>query len=196
MSKRLTIVCSDNDSKKIFTDWEKYLSPPERSNWVFPRNSMVSMLWSKLWWDTKGKNIKKSTKPIQQFRNSVFSRVGILLKSWELSSPWNFLKERNEIFQMQLNVLYNLWLMFCCNQQKVQKMGHFWHFSDHKSESNHDDQTNDRIFLIYFLNFIRWYISFFYFNTFKVQVMGSLLCILFCSLKYIFTCQRWHFKAN
>ena len=35
------------------------------------------------------------------------------------------LKELDKIFQMHLNILPKLWLIFCCHQQKIQKMIHF-----------------------------------------------------------------------
>ena len=35
------------------------------------------------------------------------------------------LKEIDKIFQMHLNILPKLWLIFCCHQQKIQKMIHF-----------------------------------------------------------------------
>ena len=36
-----------------------------------------------------------------------------------------FMKELNKIFQRHSNVLPTLWLIFCCHQQKVQKMSLF-----------------------------------------------------------------------
>ena len=45
----------------------------------------------------------------------------------------------SEIFQVHLNVLPKLWLIFCFHQQNIQKMNHFWHFTDHNSESKHDN---------------------------------------------------------
>ena len=63
--------------------------------------------------------------------------------------PYYFLKELKKIFHEHLNKLLKLWLKFCCDQQKIQKMSHFWHFNGHNSGSKHDNQTNDPIFLIY-----------------------------------------------
>ena len=43
----------------------------------------------------------------------------------------------NQIFPVHLNILPKLWLIFCCYQEKIWKMRHFWHFKDHNSGSKH-----------------------------------------------------------
>ena len=70
------------------------------------------------------------------------------------------LQDFNEIFQVYLNVFLELWLMFCCYQQKIQKISNFWHFKDSKSGSKHDNQTNHPNFWICCLSSILWYVSF------------------------------------
>ena len=67
-----------------------------------------------------------------------------------------FPKELNKISQAHLNMLLKLWLIFCCHQQKMQKISHFWRFNDHNSGgSKHDKCTNDPVFLIHSLSSIR-----------------------------------------
>ena len=39
----------------------------------------------------------------------------------------HFLKELKMIFLVHINVLPKMCLIFCCRQQKIQKMNHFWH---------------------------------------------------------------------
>ena len=92
--------------------------------------------------------------------------------SSESSNPYHFLRELNKIFQMHVNVLSKLWLIFCWHQQKIQKMSQFWHIIDHNLGSKLDNKTNDLIFSICYLSFIRWYFSFLLFKTFKVQFHG------------------------
>ena len=61
-----------------------------------------------------------------------------------------FPKELNKISQAHLNMLLKLWLIFCCHQQKMQKISHFWRCNDHNSGgSKHDKCTNDPVFLIH-----------------------------------------------
>ena len=45
----------------------------------------------------------------------------------------------NKVFQIHLNILPKLWLVFCCHQQKIPKMKHLWHFNYHSSGSKHDN---------------------------------------------------------
>ena len=109
--------------------------------------------------------------------------------------PHYFPKELKKIFQEHLNKLLKLWLKFFCDQQKIQKMSHFWHLNDHNSGSKHDNQTNDSIFLIYSLNFIHWYVSFLHLKTFKIQFheVPSLHYALVCKLQIYMP--RWHFQV-
>ena len=52
--------------------------------------------------------------------------------------PYYFLTELKKIFQVHLNVFPRL-TNFCCHQQKIQKMNHFWYFNDHNSGNKHDN---------------------------------------------------------
>ena len=47
-------------------------------------------------------------------------------------------------------------------------------------------------FFINSLSTIFLYISPLYFKTFKIQLFRY--CVMFCSIKHTFICQRWHFK--
>ena len=81
--------------------------------------------------------------------------------------------------------MLKLWLSFCCPQQKIQKMNHFWHFNDHNSGSKDDNKKNNLIFFIYSLTSSPWYISFLYLKTFKIQfleVPPSLYYALVCKI--------------
>ena len=78
-------------------------------------------------------------------------------------------------------------------------MSHFWHLNDYNSRSEYDNLTNDPIFLIYSLKFFCWHISILDFKIFKIQFhfppfskFSSPFCVIFWSVKYTFTCQRWH----
>ena len=110
--------------------------------------------------------------------------------------PYYFLNEINMIFQAHINILPKLWLFFGRQQQKLQTLGHFGYFNDRNSwNTTLDSQTNEPIFLIYFLSFFRWYISFLQFKSSKVNFMGSSIHIRLWSVKYTFTSKRWHFQA-
>ena len=78
-----------------------------------------------------------------------------------------------------------LWLIFCCHQQKIQKMSHFWHFHDHNSRNKYDNWTWWPHFFVYFSSsFVSfWYISFMHFKTFKIQFHGV------CPLHYVLACK-------
>ena len=118
------------------------------------------MLWIiRLWL-----SICKTSKPlkIQDFSVVVFLLLLLLTQQFfiflsqyltnhnsKAYQPYYFLKELKKIFHEHLNKLLKLWLKFCCDQQKIQKMSHFWQFNGHNSGSKHDNQTNDPIFLIY-----------------------------------------------
>ena len=109
--------------------------------------------------------------------------------------PYYFLKELKKIFQEHLNKLLKLWLKFCCDQQKIKQMSHFWHFNDHNSESKHDNQTNDPIFLIYSLNFIHWFISFLHLKIFKIQFHGVPSLYYVQVFKLLIYMPRCHFQV-
>ena len=51
--------------------------------------------------------------------------------SLKLHNPKYFIKGLNKTFQMHLNMLPKLGLIFCCIQQKVHKMSNFWHSDGH-----------------------------------------------------------------
>ena len=154
---------------------------------------MFNYIWN---WDFEGRNTKKSTKSAKKYQNPVFSRVDILLMISRVDILLmvaqnsiihkHFRKELNKIFQMNLTIFPKLWRILGCNQQKIQKMSHFWHFNDHNSGSKHDNQINDPIFVIYSPRSVHWNISFLHFK---------ILCNLFWPAKYTFTYQRWHFQA-
>ena len=101
-----------------------------------------------------------------------------------------FLKELKTIFQVHLNILPKLGLVFCCYQQRIWKIRHFWHSKDHNFESKHDKYTNDCIFLIYFLGSVRWPISFLHFKTLKIQFHGVPL------LHYVLVCKIHIYMPN
>ena len=52
------------------------------------------------------------------------------------------------------------------------------------------------IFLIYSMSSIRWYISFLYFKTFKIQFYEVPIRIKLWPVKYTFTFQRRHFQVR
>ena len=54
----------------------------------------------------------------------------------QLQSLFHFLEELNKIFQMHLNILSKLGLIFCCHQQKIQKIRLF---NDNNFEKKHDN---------------------------------------------------------
>ena len=62
--------------------------------------------------------------------------------------PYVFPKELSKIFKVNLDILPKLWLIFCCHQQNIQKLSHFWHINDHNSWSKHGNQTNNLVFII------------------------------------------------
>ena len=83
--------------------------------------------------------------------------------------------------------------IFCCHQQKIQKISHFGHFNDNNFGSKHDNETNDPIFLISYSISIPCYIYFMHFKTLKIQFHGVLLlhCVLVCKIHI--SCRRLHF---
>ena len=109
------------DESKIVTVWEKYLSAPERFYWVLSEKGMVNRLWSYRLWDIEGKNIKKLLSQQKLPKPCIFNSWHLVNGSSESKTPYYFLKERSNIFQVHLNILPKLWLIFCCHQQKLQK---------------------------------------------------------------------------
>ena len=82
----------------------------------------------------------------------------------------------------------NDFILLC--QQKIQKMSCLGHFNGYNSRTKYN-LTNDTIFLMCCLSSIHWYISFLHFKTIKIHLTGSFICIMFWSVKYTFTCQRF-----
>ena len=110
-----------DDSKTSVTVYAKRLqSAPKRTFWVLSKNWVVDRFWSYRLWDIEGKSIKKLES--QQKIMKLSSRV-----------------ELNKIFQMHVNILSKLWLIFCWHQRKTQKMSHYWHLNDHNLDSKHDN---------------------------------------------------------
>ena len=65
---------------------------------------------------------------------STFSCISILVISGmvtpkPLTIP--FPEDFNKIYQVHLNIIPKLWIMFCCHQQKILKTTYFWLFNDH-----------------------------------------------------------------
>ena len=114
--------------------------------------------------------------------SAVFYISNIGISRTVTATPIN-LKKCNKIFQVRLNILPKLQLIFCFQQQKIQKTIHFWHFTGHNSWSKYDNQTNDPIFLIYSLSSISWSFSFSNFQTFKIHLSGV------SPLHYVLVCK-------
>ena len=74
--------------------------------------------------------------------------------------------------------------IFCCHQQKIQKISHFGYFNDSNLGSKHDNETNDPIFLISHLSCICCYIYFMHFKTLEIQFHGvpHLHYVLVCEI--------------
>ena len=93
--------------------------------------------------------------------------------SSEPNNPWHFLKElNNKVFQMCLNILSKLWLFFAVNSRKYKKWAIFDILMTITPGVNMLTRQMIHIFFIYSLSFIRWYISFLHFKTFKIQFHG------------------------
>ena len=80
--------------------------------------------------------VKKIPKPC------IFKGVYYAPDSSEANIPHYFLKELNKIFQMHVNILQKLWLIFCCYFQKIQQMSNSWHSNNYNSRSKHDKGIN------------------------------------------------------
>ena len=135
---------------------------------------MFYRFWSYCLWDIDARNIKNWWISKTIWILCVFRGWYLYNGSSKSNNPYHFLRELNKIFQIHVNILSKLWLIFCWHQPKIQKMIHFWYFNDHNLGSKHDNLTNDRIFSTYSLTSIRWYISFLHLKTFKIQFYGSL----------------------
>ena len=110
--------------------WKKMA---QRSFWVLSGNGLDHRFWSYRLWDIESRNIKKllSQQKIMELCN--FKGWCLASGSSESSNPQYFLKKLNKIFQMHVNILSKLWLIFYWHQQKIQKLSHFWRFNDHNS---------------------------------------------------------------
>ena len=101
------------------------MSATERSYCVISEKDMVKRLWSYGLWDIEGRNIKKLLSQHKNTENCIFKDWHVANGSSESNNLEHFLKELSKTFQMQLNILPKLWLIFCCHHQKIQKMSHF-----------------------------------------------------------------------
>ena len=72
-------------------------------------------------------------------KSCIFKRWNVVNGSSEVRNPQYFLKGPNKTLQMHLNILPKLELIFCCIQQKVHKISHFWYLNDHNSGSKHNE---------------------------------------------------------
>ena len=137
-------------------------------------------------------------------QNSIFSRVYYATGSSEANISHHLLKELSKIFQMHVNILSKRWLIFCCYLQKIQQMSNFWHSVNTNSRSKHDKWTNKwphffhlllELYLLVYFNFefqdlqnsIPWVFPHF------LEIQSLLVCIIFWSVRYTCTNQKWHF---
>ena len=134
---------------------------------------MVNRLSSYRSWDIEGRNIIKNCWVGKKYRNLVFIRVCFPTGSSEANIPHHFLKDLNKIFQMHVNILPKLWLIFCCHLQKIQIMSNFWHSNNYNSRGKHDKWTNKWPHFSHIL--YELYISILDFKTFKTQSHGASL---------------------
>ena len=106
----------------------------------------------------------------------------------EISKKYQWKKELNKAFQIHWNIFPKLWLIFCCHQQKMQKMSHFWHCNDHNTRNKYDNNFFffETIFFIY-SELYPLYISFLHLQTFKIQFHGV-------PLHYVLVCKT-HFNV-
>ena len=142
MYKIANFVFSADNCKKLVTVWAICLSIHGRSYWVIAENGTVNSLWLNCLWDIVDKYQKdfwyQTKKWTNKYQNPVLLNVEVLLMlALKCILQNNFLKGPNKSFQMHLNIFPKLGLIFCCIQQKVHKMSHFWHFNDHNSGSKH-----------------------------------------------------------
>ena len=105
-----------DDNKTLVTAGTKYLSASGRSYRVLSENGMIIRLWSL--WDIEHRNCWISKRFL---KSCIFKGWYLANSSSEPNNPWHFVKEWNKIFQMHLNNLPKLWIMFCCCQQKNTK---------------------------------------------------------------------------
>ena len=118
---------------------------------------------------------------------------GWYLANWssKSSNSLHFLGELNKLYQMHVNILSKLWLIFCWHQQKIQKMSHFLLFNDHNLESKHDNYMNDPSFSLAFWALSVGIFHFCISKSSKFSSMGSLPPLYYvpvCKI-YTFTCQ-------
>ena len=105
-------VFSADDSKKISQSLGKIF----KCTWKILLNSFKKMIW----FIGFGVTVHKSTKNIP--KSCIFKGCHLANDSSEPKNPNDFLKALNKIFQMHLYILPKLWLIFCCHQQKIQKL--------------------------------------------------------------------------
>ena len=104
---------NSSNSVKMFKGTWKY--------WVPSEDDVVYRLWSYRSWNIEDRNIEKTAESAKKISKFWVFRVDILLIVAQSSIPYNFLKELNKIFQMHLNILVNLWLIFLVISRKYKK---------------------------------------------------------------------------
>ena len=172
------------EGQKSVTVWTKYFIESETSYLAL----LELMLWIIGAWATISKMSALENIALNQLVFLYFYPQYLTYGNSKAYQTYHFLKELNNIFQVHLNILPKLWLMFCCYQQYIQKMSHFWPFNDHNSRSKNYKYTNDAIFSSTF-----WArsVAIFHFcnsRTSNFSSTGSPFCLMFCSVKYTFTC--------
>ena len=151
----------------------------------------------------------KTAASVKNYQNPGFSRVNLATGNSETNIPQHFLEKLNKIFQMYLNAVPKLGLIFLLSSAENTKKSYFWHFNNYNSRSKHDKWTiqwshfSHRLFIsiIYslFVGIFQFWISrpskfsSWGFPTFFENSVPPSLCIIFWSVKYTCTCLRWHF---
>ena len=106
-----------------------------------------------------------------------------------------FLQEFNKIFQKDLNILPKLTLMFAVISRKYKKWAIF---NILMTITLRENMLTWQMILFFSSTLWALSVSIFHFCIWrpsKFNSMGSPLCIMFWSVKYTFTCRRWHFQA-
>ena len=94
-----------------------------------------------------------------------------------------------------VNILPKLWLIFCCHQQQIQKISHFWHCKNFNSRSK---QMTRQMTPFFSTNYWALFVVIFNFCISRYSKFSSIdarLCTMFCFVKYTYTWQRLHFYA-
>ena len=96
---------------------------------------------------------------------------------------YHFLKELNKIFQVHLNILLKLWLIFCCYHQKIQERAIFDTLIAVTLGVNMIARQITPLISFIQIHFCIWRPS-------KFTSVGCTLYIMLWSPKYAFTCLR------